>query len=123
MVTVAVGLASRKWPWLLPAWLAKYPGDVLWAAVVYWVVAFFAPCAPIVRVATYALAISYLDELSQLYQAPWINQIRATTIGHLFLGSAFSWFDLLGYTAGVGLCNAIDHVLSKPFLSTRRPDR
>ena len=61
------------------------------------------------------MAISYLDELSQLYQAAWINQIRATTIGRLVLGSAFSWLDLLAYTVGVGLCNAIEVILLKVF--------
>jgi hypothetical protein len=115
VVTVAVGLASRRWPWLLPPWLGKYPGDALWAAVVYWTVAFVSPSAPVLRVAAYALAISYLDEFSQLYQAPWINQIRATTIGHLLLGSAFSWLDLLAYTIGIGLCTAIDITTSKGF--------
>ena len=113
--TVAVGLASRKWPWLLPAALGKYPGDALWAGMVYWAVAFVAPSAPVIRVAAYAMAISYLDELSQLYQAAWINQIRATTIGHLLLGSAFSWLDLLAYTVGVWLCNAIEVILLKVF--------
>ena len=115
VATVAVGLASRRWPWLLPAALGKYPGDALWAGMVYWAVAFFAPSAPVARIAACALAISYLDELSQLYQAAWINQIRATTIGHLLLGSAFSWLDLLAYTVGVGLCSAIELILSKIF--------
>ena len=115
VVIVAVGLASRKWPWLLPAWLGKYPGDALWAAVVYWFVAFLAPSSPVARVATYALAISYLDELSQLYQAAWINHIRATPIGHLLLGSAFSWLDVLAYTVGIGLCGAVELVLLKLF--------
>ena len=113
--TVAVGLASRKWPWLLPAALGKYPGDALWAGMVYWAVAFVAPSAPVIRVAAYAMAISYLNELSQLYQASWINQIRATTIGHLLLGSAFSWLDLLAYTVGVWLCSAIEVILLKVF--------
>ena len=113
--TVAVGLASRKWPGLLPAGLGKYPGDALWAGMVYWAVAFVAPSAPLIRVAAYAMAISYLDELSQLYQAAWINQIRATTIGHLLLGSAFSWLDLLAYTVGVWLCSAIEVILLKVF--------
>src|SRR4051812_1202666 len=102
VATVAAGLASRRWPWLLPIWLGKYPGDALWAAMVYWIVAFIRPFAPAVRVAAWALAISFGDELSQLYQAPWINQIRGGTIGHLVLGSTFSWLDLLAYTVGVG---------------------
>jgi len=83
--------------------------------MVYWAVAFVAPSAPLIRVAAYAMAISYLDELSQLYQAAWINQIRATTIGHLLLGSAFSWLDLLAYTVGVWLCSAIEVILLKVF--------
>ncbi|HSU53142.1 MAG TPA: DUF2809 domain-containing protein [Candidatus Dormibacteraeota bacterium] len=105
---MVLGLASRKWPWLLAAALGKYPGDALWAGMVYWAVAFLSPAAPVIRVAAYALAISYLDELSQLYQATWINQFRATTVGHLLLGSAFSWLDLFAYTVGVGLCTAME---------------
>ena len=108
VATVATGLASRRWPWLLPTWIGKYPGDALWAAMVYWLVAFLAPSAPVFRVAGWALTISYLDELSQVYQALWINQIRAGTIGHLVLGSTFSWLDLLAYTVGVGLCAGIE---------------
>jgi len=50
-----------------------------------------------------ALVTAYLDEFSQIYQAPWINGIRATTVGHLILGSTFSWWDMLSYTVGVGV--------------------
>ena len=87
--------------------------------MVYWAVGFVAPSASVTRVAAYAMAISYLDELSQLYQAAWINQIRATTIGHILLGSAFSWLDLLAYTVGVLLCSAIEVVLLKARINRR----
>ena len=113
VVTVAAGLASRKFPWLLPASLGKYPGDVLWAQMMYWSIGFVFPSARIVRVAGYALAVSYADEFSQLYQAPWINHFRATTMGHLILGSQFSWADMLAYTAGVGLCSVIHYTWLK----------
>src|SRR5262249_23729374 len=86
-VTVVAGLASRKYPWLLPASLGKYPGDVLWAQMVYWSIGFVMPSASVARVTTCALAICYADEFSQLYQAPWINNLRSTTVGHLILGS------------------------------------
>jgi hypothetical protein len=109
--TVALGLASRKFPWLFPSALGKYPGDALWAQMVYWSVGLVFPSASVARVASYALAVSYADELSQLYQALWINQIRATSIGHLILGSSFSWLDLLSYTVGVGLCALIEVIL------------
>jgi len=107
-VTIAAGLASRKYPWLLPAALGKYPGDVLWAQVVYWAVCWVIPTASRRRVSALALAVCYADEFSQLYQAPWINHLRATTAGHLVLGSTFSWRDLLAYTVGVALCTAVE---------------
>ena len=120
VATVVAGLASRNYPWLLPGALGKYPGDALWAQAVYWAIGFLVPSAPIVRLAAWALAISYLDELSQLYQAPWINQVRATTAGHLVLGSTFSFCDLLAYTIGVGLCAGLDALLLKRGYSRSR---
>ncbi len=57
--------------------------------------------------AVWALAISYLDEFSQLYQAEWIRVVRNTGVGHLVLGSTFSWVDMLAYTVGVGIGVAV----------------
>lgn len=103
IATIGLGLASRKFPELFPAAFGKYTGDALWAQMVYWLVGFFTPAASIAKVSLSALAISYADELSQLYQAPWINQIRSTTLGHLVLGSRFSWLDMLAYTIGIAV--------------------
>ncbi|OEZ62149.1 DUF2809 domain-containing protein [Duganella sp. HH105] len=103
VAVIVCGLLSRKYPFLLPAFLGKYPGDALWAVMVYLGCAFVRPGAATGRLAACALAICYLDELSQLYQAPWINAVRATTAGHLVLGSTFSWHDMLAYTVGIML--------------------
>jgi hypothetical protein len=104
-------------PAIFPALLGKYPGDALWALMVYWAVAWLIPGASIRKVALLALVVSYADEISQLYQAPWLNAIRKTTLGHLVLGSAFSWLDMLAYTIGVAVGAAIDYFL--PFNSVR----
>lgn len=101
--TIALGLASRRWPGLFPVVFGKYPGDALWAQMIYWLAALVAPGASVGQLAASALAISYLDELSQLYHAPWIDQIRATTAGHLVLGSYFSWHDMVAYTIGIAI--------------------
>jgi hypothetical protein len=106
--TIALGLASRKYPALFPAALGKYPGDALWAQMVYWLLAMWAPAASAVKLALGALLVSYADELSQLCQAPWILQIRATTAGHLVLGSHFSWLDMASYTVGIGMLVPLD---------------
>jgi hypothetical protein len=100
---IVVGLASRRFPGLFPAVLGKYPGDALWALMVFFVLGVVLPRNTTRRLGLYALVISFAVEFSQLYQAPWINAIRGTTPGHLVLGSTFSWGDLVAYTAGVSV--------------------
>jgi hypothetical protein len=112
--TIALGLASRQHPALFPAALGKYPGDALWAQMVYWLLALWAPSASAVKLALGALMVSYADELSQLYQAQWIQQVRATTVGHLVLGTHFSWLDVASYTVGIGMLAPLDAWLHRP---------
>jgi len=50
-----------------------------------------------------ALALAFGIELSQLYQAPWINRARDTTVGALILGFGFRGADLVCYTVGIAL--------------------
>lgn len=107
-LTIALGLASRRFPALFPAALGKYPGDALWACMVFYGWGFLLPRCSTAKLALLALLTSYADEFTQLYQSPWINAVRATTVGHLILGSGFSWFDMLAYTAGVALAAAVN---------------
>lgn len=108
IAVIALGLASRKYPFLFPAILGKYPGDALWALMVFLGWAFLRPRASTLHLATVALAISFLVEFSQLYQVPWLNAIRSTTMGHLVLGSRFSWPDLAAYVVGVAVGALLD---------------
>jgi hypothetical protein len=57
-----------------------------------------------------ALSICYGIELSQLYHARWIDNIRETNIGGLVLGFGFLWSDVLAYTLGVALAFRIDEI-------------
>lgn len=98
---IAIGLASRQWPGLFPAALGKYPGDALWALMVFFLWSAWLPGASTRRVAILALLTSYGVELSQLYQARWIVGRRSTALGHLVLGSAFDPMDLVADTVGV----------------------
>lgn len=103
LAVIALGLASRKYSAVFPLFLGKYPGDALWALMVFLGWAFVKPSAPTSQLAFLALVSSYAVEFSQLYQAPWINAIRITTAGHLVLGSKFSWLDICSYTIGVAI--------------------
>ena len=52
------------------------------------------------KLAGITLIFSFGIELSQLYQAPWINAVRETRPGALVLGAGFKWTDLVCYTLG-----------------------
>ncbi len=103
VLVIIFGLASRRYPQFLPAILDKYPGDALWTIGVYLICAIVFPRANSWKIAGLALAISYIVEFAQLYQASWIVAIRRATIGHLFLGSQFGWEDLVAYTVGAAI--------------------
>ena len=113
LVTIAMGLGSRRFGALLPAFVAAYAGDVLWATMVYWLCAIAAPGAARHRLAAAALAIAWAVECSQLYRAPWLDVLRATTLGALALGQGFLWSDLLCYAGGVALAVVADVLITR----------
>lgn len=100
-LVVLAGLASRAVPQALPASLGKYPGDALWALMVFLLVGLARPRWSTAAVAAAALAVSWAVEVGQLYQPAWLTAVRATTLGHLVLGSHFHAPDLLAYAVGI----------------------
>jgi Protein of unknown function (DUF2809) len=107
-LVIMLGLASRRYPQILPAFLDKYPGDVLWTIVVFLLLGMVLPRASTWKIAGLALVISYIVEFGQLYRAPWLVAIRETTIGHLLLGSEFVWGDLVAYTIGAAIALLVE---------------
>lgn len=110
-ITIALGLASRRYAPALPHIIAAYAGDALWSAMVFWIAALLLPRAKTRTLAIIALSISFTVELSQLYHAPWIDALRATRLGALALGHGFLWSDLICYAVGVAAAALIDLVL------------
>jgi hypothetical protein len=106
LIIIIMGLLSRKTT-VLPA----ATGDVLYAAMMYFIVRFFVIRYKIKKVAIISLAVCFTIECSQLYQAAWINNIRMTLPGRLILGHGFLWGDLLAYVSGVTLASLTDIVL------------
>ena len=101
VLTIAAGLASRRFPEMLPTLLGKYPGDALWALMVFfgWGIAFRS--ASSLWIATLALATAYSVELLKLWQSPWWEEVRHSTMGHLVFGHAFCWQNFVAYAFGV----------------------
>ncbi len=101
IVVVFAGLASRRYREQLPAFLAEYAGDTLWALMVFLLVGTLLAGRPIHVRAAISLALAFLVEISQLYHAPLIDSIRQTTLGGLVLGFGFLWTDLVCYSIGI----------------------
>jgi hypothetical protein len=123
LVVIGVGLASRRFPAVFPAAFGSYTGDALWALMVFLGIAFLRPAMSGARVACAALVFSYLIEIAQLYQAPWINAIRATTFGHLVLGTGFQWLDLLAYAIGIAMGLLCDTAFWRPALAWKEREK
>ena len=108
IITIIAGLLSRHFA-IIPLFI----GDILWALMVYFIMRFIFIHKPVKLLVTGSLLFCYAIEFSQLYKAPWINDLRQTLFGRLVLGAGFLWSDLLCYTVGVGIGIWIDMSLNK----------
>jgi hypothetical protein len=108
-LSVVAGLLARKYYFLFPAFTYAYLGDIIWGFAVYFLSAFLFPQIKPLKLGVYAFIFSAAVELSQLYQAPWIDAVRASKIGGLLLGHGFLWSDVACYFAGIfaGACAVI----------------
>jgi hypothetical protein len=108
LIVIIVGLLSRKTT-LIPV----LTGDALYATMMYFMVRFCLLKAKIKKVALISIGICFAIEFSQMYQAPWINNIRATLPGRLILGQGFVWKDLPAYVAGVAIACLADVLMKR----------
>lgn len=89
VAVIAIGLASRRGYVPFPAVLGNYPGDALWAWVVLLCVAWLRPAVTRGRLMAWSLLIAFAIEFLQLYQAPWMQAVRANKLAYLVLGNGF----------------------------------
>jgi len=108
VASILLGLASRRYPTAILEPFGKYPGDALWAAMVFFGLGCLRPRTSTMVVALLALAICIGVEAMKLYQAPWIVGIRHTTLGHLVFGHVFSVQNLFAYAIGVAMALGVE---------------
>lgn len=113
VITMFLGILSRKFGYYLPAIISIYAGDTLWALMVYLGFACIINRGSIKAITIISLMFSYGIEISQLYQSEWINNIRSTTLGSLVLGHGFLDSDLVCYTIGVIFGILVDKAINK----------
>jgi len=110
-VVLALGLLSRTDLAAPIPLYSGYGGDTLWAMFVYLSLRILAPSLQTRTVLLSTLAFSYFIELSQLYHAPWIDEIRMTTLGALVLGYGFLWTNIICYSVGASFCALVEFIL------------
>ena len=82
LITIPIGLAVRFLPLHLPWFLYKYLGSTLWAVALYWFLAALLPKLRPLAIATIAITIATLVELSRLIPIAPIDAFRLTLAGH-----------------------------------------
>jgi hypothetical protein len=115
LALIPVGIAWRNAPLHLPPFLYKYGGSVLWAALVYWLIAAILPRTGLATVVTAAGVIAALVEFSRLYRTPALDAFRVTLAGKLILGRIFSPRNIAAYWLAIAVSAALD------WLATQNP--
>ncbi|HEV2576017.1 MAG TPA: DUF2809 domain-containing protein [Acidobacteriaceae bacterium] len=101
LLLIPVGLLCRFVPLGLPYIIVKYGGSFLWAATVYWCIAFMgAQSRPEVIALTAAVATT-LVEFVKLIQSPGLGTFRNTFAGKVLLGRHFSYIDIAVYCCAI----------------------
>lgn len=108
LTLIAAGIGVRLLPLGLPREVVKYGGSILWGAMVYGLVAFVRPAAPVARLAAIALIVAVLVELFRLVHTPGLDAFRLTLAGQLLLGRIFSLWNVVAYAVGIGLAAVLD---------------
>ena len=98
LLTIGIGLFSRSS--YIPDFIYPYLGDALYALMIYFGLGFLFSKPPSLQMLLASVAICFLIEISQLYNADWISAIHQTRIGALVLGQGFLWSDLIVYLFG-----------------------
>ena len=111
LITIPIGLAVRYLPLHLPWFLYKYLGSVLWAMALYWFLATLLPKLRPIAVATLAMTIATLLELTRLIPIAPIDAFRLTFAGQILLGRYFSLKNIAAYLLAIALTATLDHYL------------
>lgn len=122
-VVIFAGLASRRYRTHLPAFMAEYAGDTLWALMLFLFVSTLLAGRPALVRAAVSLALALLVEISQLYHAPWIDSIRQTTFGGLVLGFGFLWSDLVCYSVGIAFGLVVESAVADKIQRTKEAQK
>ena len=110
--TIATGLTLRSFGYAVgfPFLIVEYGGSLLWATMVYFLVALAFPRLSTAWVVATACLIAISIEFFRLVHTPALDAFRLTTPGALLLGRIFSLWNIPAYAIGVLLASIIDRL-------------
>ncbi len=111
IVIIVVGLNTRAGfaSDIVPYFL----GDVLYATMMFVLIGILFPRMNSIQLLFISMGICYLIELSQLYKADWMVQLRKYKMVGLVLGRRFFWGDLIKISLGSLLGFGIEKLLMR----------
>lgn len=87
--------------------IRPYVGDVLVIPLMYYFIKAFVKTKSIYIIIG-VLLFAYVVEISQYFKLVEVLGWQNNTALRIILGSSFTWFDILAYTLGAGLCYLLD---------------
>ena len=114
LLTIPIGLAVRFLPLGLPWFLYKYLGSTLWAIALYWLLATLLLKVRPLILASLAITIATLLELSRLIAITPIDAFRETVAGKILLGRYFSLKNIAAYLLAIAFTAILDNSLIAP---------
>jgi hypothetical protein len=97
----------------IPAFYVKYGYSVLWAAMIYFLVALLLRSRPQKQILVIAALACALLEASKLSHTPALEIFRMTEAGGWLPGRVFSPWNFCALAAGLAVAWAIDSLLSR----------
>jgi Protein of unknown function (DUF2809) len=112
LAIITLGLSLRRYGFSvgLPSLIVKYGGSILWATMVFFLVALVLPILSRFQIAAIAALIAIAVELFRLIHTPWLDAFRLTLAGALLLGRIFSLWNILAYAVGILLGVLLDAI-------------
>jgi hypothetical protein len=108
--TIVCGLLLRLVHLGASAFVVKWGGSLLWAAMVYWLLVAAFPGKTRSAVALVAGMVAAVVELSRLYHTAELDAFRRSTAGILLLGRVFEPWHFVIYGVAIGMAALADGV-------------
>jgi len=109
LLLIPLGLLCRFVPIGLPPLIVKYGGSFLWAATVYWFIAFLLARQKPLALGLISLIATAAIEFVKQIQSPPLDLFRDTFLGKVLLGRYFSYTDIAVYWIAVACAVWMDH--------------